>query len=579
MRRHPIAFFCSALLIACMASEVVPKAVAQTPAARPNVLFILVDDLATSLGCYGNEVVKTPNIDRLAGGGTVFEAAYTQYPVCNPSRTCLLSGRRPETTRVFSQITPPRARVGNVAFLPEHFGRQGYFTAGVGKIAHPGFEETVAWDSYQPIEYPEDDNSEADDGLLSWSVTDNPDEAEPDGVAARMAVDVMERRDDRPFFLAVGFRRPHAPFVAPRKYFDLYDPEAIPLPGAPPNDLDDVPRVAVRDKLESPRWNTPPAEQRQLIAAYFACVSFMDAQVGVLLEALDRLGIADETIVVFTSDHGFHLGEHGGIWGKGTLFEEDIRVPLVVAGPGATPARSRGLVETVDIYPTLADLCGLPIPDGLEGTSFAPLLGDPNREWKRAAFSTVRKGGVMGKSVRTEKYRYTQWGTRHEAELYDLEADPHEFVNLARDPDSTGVAASMRQTLRAGWRAALPRKELEIGDGSRIACMHIGGCSTRSGSGCTRWCAPECRRMRVGRLRDARRMSLPFGDMRLGRGAPRADSAAGTRLAPWKGPASPPSDEPALFSAGLPPVNRRRPRTCVQGRIPTSVVRTDVGRA
>jgi iduronate 2-sulfatase len=425
-----------------------------SPSAPPNVLFILVDDLSTDLGCYGNSVVKTPNIDRLAGRGTLFEAACTQYPVCNPSRTCLLSGRRPETTGVYWQTTSPRTNLQGVAFLPEHFSRQGYFTAGVGKITHPGFEDTLSWDSYELIDYPE--TGDADDGLLSWSSSSGPDEDEPDGVAARHAVRIMEQRDGRPFFLAVGFRRPHQPFIAPRSYFDLYEPSSIVLPSAPPTDLADVPRVAVRDHLESPRWNTPPDEQRRLIAAYYACVSFLDAQVGVLLDALDRLGLADDTIVVFTSDHGFHLGEHGGIWGKGTLFDEAIRVPLIVARPGAAAARSSRLVETVDLYPTLAELGGLPMPEGVEGTSFAPLLDDPTREWKRGAFTTMRKGSVFGKSVRTERYRYTEWGSKRKAELYDLVQDPHEFVNLARRSDQGGLLKSMRRTLRAGWRAALP---------------------------------------------------------------------------------------------------------------------------
>jgi uncharacterized sulfatase len=448
----------SVLLIAAWGhSGHAPTSAARAAGAPPNVLFILVDDLATTLGCYGNAAVRTPNVDRLAARGTLFETACNQYPVCNPSRTCLLSGRRPETTRVSSQSTSPRAHLGGVAFLPEHFARNGYFTAGVGKVAHPGFESTISWDSYRPVDYPEDGGGGRDDGLLVYRATEGPDEAEPDGVAARLAVEVMERRDGRPFFLAVGLRRPHPPFIAPRKYFDLYDPREIALPAAPPNDLEDVPRVAVGDKLDSPRWAMPPDEQRRLAAAYYACVSFMDAQVGVLLDALDRLGIADETVVVFTSDHGYHLGEHGGLWGKGTLFEEGVRVPLVVARPGDGAARSRRLVEMVDLYPTLAELCGLPAPEGLEGTSFAPLLDAPDREWKRAAFATMRKGGALAKSVRTERYRFTRWGAGHGAELYDLENDPREFRNLAGDPRYADVVRTMRATLRAGWRAARPQ--------------------------------------------------------------------------------------------------------------------------
>jgi uncharacterized sulfatase len=464
MRRKVTAFFCAALLATCSTLVRAPQAAAGVPVAQPNVLFIVVDDLATTLGCYGNGVVRTPNIDRLADRGVLFESACAQYPLCNPSRTCLLSGRRPGTTRVFAQPTSPRAYLGNAAFLPEHFARNGYVAGGVGKIAHHGHEETLTWDWFRFINYPEYIDDDDGDGLLSWSVSDKPDDEEPDGIAARLAVNFLERHSDGPFFLTVGFRRPHAPFIAPRSYFDLYDPNAIALPSAPPGDLDDVPRVAVRYHLESPRWNTPHDEQRQLIAAYYACVSFVDAQVGLLLDALDRLGLAGETIVVLTSDHGFHLGEHGGLWAKGTLFEEAVRVPLIVARPNTAPARSPRLVESVDIYPTLADLCGLPIPHGLEGTSLVPLLDEPNLEWKPAAFTTVkREEGVMGRSVRTEKYRYTEWGSPREAELYDLDADPQQFVNLARTPAYAEIAASMRRTLRAGWRAARPRPDAELG--------------------------------------------------------------------------------------------------------------------
>jgi uncharacterized sulfatase len=228
------------------------------------------------------------------------------------------------------------------------------------------------------------------------------------------------------------------------------------LPASPADDLADVPRVAVRDKVNSPRWGTPADEQRRLLAAYYACVSFVDAQVGVLLDALDRLGIADETVVVLTADHGFHRGEHGGIWGKGTLFEESLRVPLLVARPGAGPARTSRLVETVDVFPTLAELCGLPAESELEGTSLAPLLDAPDRAWKSAVFAAVRKGRVLAKSVRTERYRYTDWGKGRGRELYDLAEDPGQFTNLAAKPRHAATVASMRRLLRSGWRAAVP---------------------------------------------------------------------------------------------------------------------------
>ena len=233
---------------------------------------------------------------------------------------------------------------------------------------------------------------------------------------------------DEPFLIAAGFHRPHTPYLAPRRYFDLHPPASVSLPFVPDGDLDDVPRQAVS---HTPIERLSDGEKRQLVAAYAACVSFVDAQVKVILDAIDRAGLGDRTIVVVVSDHGYQLGEHG-LWRKKTLYEVSDRIPLIVRAPGVRPATSGRLVELVDLYPTLAELCGLPGPDGLEGTSFAPLLSEPDRAWKRAAFTDVRRGRSVGRSVRTERYRYTDWGGGAE-ELYDHEADPTEFTNLAGD--------------------------------------------------------------------------------------------------------------------------------------------------
>jgi uncharacterized sulfatase len=269
------------------------------------------------------------------------------------------------------------------------------------------------------------------------------------------AVELLGQKRDKPFFIAVGFHRPHVPLHAPRKYFDLYPKDKLKFPHEPAGHVADIPRLALtRQPLRD------PDKRREMTQGYYACVSFMDAQVGVVLDALDRLKLKDDTIVVFLSDHGWHLGEHGGLMAKLTLFDESARVPLIVRVPGGKAgAASPRLVELVDLYPTLADLCGLPIPDGLEGTSFAPLLADPDRAWKKAAYTVVaRTGGVLGRAVHTEHYRYTEWGGPDAAELYDLKADPHEYVNLVKDAKHAEAVKELRQLLKDGWKSAVPAK-------------------------------------------------------------------------------------------------------------------------
>ncbi len=437
-----------------------------------NVLFIAVDDLNNDLGCYGDPIARTPNIDRLAARGVRFDRAYCQYPLCNPTRTSLLSGRRPDTTRILDNNSPPRTYLKDVVFLPEHFRAQGYFTARVGKIAHGKFEDAVKWDvSENARPGPAasavrrrdrrlgGQQGRAADGTLNleWQPTDNKDDDEPDGNTARRIAQLLEQNKDRTFFIAAGFHKPHLPWVAPKKYFDMFPPEKMPLPQVPPDDTKDIPSIALPNSFRRDVGMTDD-QKRKAKAAYYACVSFMDAQVGVVLDALDRLKLVEKTIVVFWGDHGFHLGEHYGLWRKMSLFEESARVPLIVAVPWKQGgAASPRLVEFVDIYPTLTELCGLPVPDGLEGASFVSLLSEPNRPWKKAAFTVVARGrGILGRTVRTERYRYTEWGGEKYSELYDHRTDPHEYTNLAGDPIFTKTLAELRSLLKAGWRAALP---------------------------------------------------------------------------------------------------------------------------
>lgn len=426
------------------------------PPRKLNVLFIGVDDLNTNLGCYGHPVVKSPNIDRLAARGVRFERAYCQYPLCNPSRTSLLSGRRPDTTHVYLDGVPARTHLDGVDMLPEYFRRLGYFTGHVGKIGG-----AARWDVSVKAGHVDKEGGPL---KLEWRATKNKDEDEPDGHTARQVVRLLEQHKGKPFFIAAGFGKPHLPFVAPQKYFDLYPPAQIVLPKEPADVRKNVPPIA----FDRHKGDTVLTEQqkKEATAAYYACISFMDAQLGVLLDALDRLDLWDSTVVVLWSDHGFHLGEHGGLWRKAKLFEECARVPFIVAAPGKLKGVvSPRLVELVDLYPTLTQLCSLPSPKGLEGTSIVPLLEDPKQPWKKAAFIQVAHGrnhDVMGRSVRTERYRYTEWDEGKQGlELYDHINDPHEFINLANEPKHADTVAEMRQLLRDGWQKAAPKAPVE----------------------------------------------------------------------------------------------------------------------
>jgi uncharacterized sulfatase len=331
---------------------------------------------------------------------------------------------------VWSNADPPRPLLAGAVPLQEHFRAQGYSTTRLGKIYHGPFEEQFRWDVAE-------DAPEAKEGEVSDEeafdarviATDRDDAAEPDGRTARRAAELLEASPSaRPFFLAVGFLRPHGPWMAPRRYFDMYPPAQVTLPRQHAGDLDDVPRAALKRGAEP---SIPPGRRQEALAAYYASVTFMDAQLGVLLDALDRRGLWERTVVVFVSDHGIQRGEHG-LWRKNMLFEESTRVPLIVAAPGmARPgASTAALVEMVDVYPTLVDVAGVPAPSPLDGRSLRPLLDDPAAAFKDAVFSVSSRGRRLARSVRTAQYRYTWWRP-DAAELYDHAADPEEIRNLA----------------------------------------------------------------------------------------------------------------------------------------------------
>lgn len=479
---------------------------------RPNVLFIAVDDLRPDLGCYGHPDAKTPNIDALAKRGMVFRRAYCQQAVCSPSRTSLLTGLRPDSTKVYDLVTHFRTTIPDVVTLPQHFKEQGYCTVGLGKIYHGGLDDAKSWSqphkngSAPGYVLPENQQrivagraqakaagkkgkalNRAGRGA-ALEMADVPDNAYHDGSLAEMAVAKLSelKAQDQPFFLAVGFLKPHLPFNAPQKYFDLYDPAKLKLAGNPFRPQD-APPFAITDFGELRQYYGIPKEgpieeeqARQLVHAYRAATSYTDANIGRVLAEIDRLGLTENTIVVLWGDHGWKLGEHSG-WCKHTCVENDTRSTLILAAPRASGERKLPdekqpedeqsrfcdrLVEFVDVYPTLCDLAGLPLPTHLQGTSMKPLLSDPSRLWKSAAFSQyprVHQGQqLMGYALRTDRYRYVQWQDRKTGvvasqELYDHQADPAENENIAVRAANADLLKKLSAQLAAGWEEARPK--------------------------------------------------------------------------------------------------------------------------
>jgi len=426
-------------------------AAAQTAPAR-NVLLISVDDLNCDLGCYGHPLVQSPHIDRLARHGVRFDRAYCQYPVCNPSRTSLLSGFYPEATRVLNNTTDPRTQVKS-KFLPEYLRSNGYYTARVGKLYHDGMDGASDWDhASNPRGTAKVATGEGRNltggkfAYFEWRASEAPEEEHPDAQTALEVSNLLADKRSKPFFIACGFRKPHDKYIAPKKYFDLYPLESIPGAVGPADDAADIPPAAFPQRDLKLGYE----EGREFRRAYWACVSFMDAQVGKVLGALERNGLAQSTLVIFFSDHGLHLGEHGW-WNKVALWERTTRVPLIVSGPGVPSSgeRSEAIVELLDLYPTITSWAGLRLPAAMPGKS---LLAPASN---RAAYTVVLRGEKLGRALRTDRYRYVEWDEgRLGAELYDHASDPLELRNVADDPDYRDRRAELRKWLSEKTRAA-----------------------------------------------------------------------------------------------------------------------------
>lgn len=423
---------------------------AVSSAVRPNVLLIMVDDLRDFGGAFTKEVVKTPNLDRLRARGMTFERAYVQYSVCNPSRSSLMAGLRAEQTGIVGNDIRLRQTMPDVVTLPQLCKEAGWQSHAFGKLFHLGggrdtearqqwMDAGRSWSTAQAFEATEAgrkilEGRDVTGGALKWcqwGATDGTDDDQPDGQIAAATVAMIEQIGDASWFIGCGFMKPHDPFVAPKKYFDLYTPDSLTI-WSDPADIDAVRKESVGfGGLGTAFSKFTPQEWRELFRAYCACTSFMDAQLGRVLDVLDRNNLWDKTIVIFVGDHGYHTGERQW-WNKNTLFERSCRAPLVIAAPGMKGGQTtRSLVEFVDLYPTVVDLCGMKMPHTGAGVSLRPVLANPAASVKDAAFTLITRGDKLhGQSVRTARWRLTRWSDG-QTELYDHDTDPEEIHEVS----------------------------------------------------------------------------------------------------------------------------------------------------
>ena len=458
-----VVLFC---LFSCSESQknnkIEPELISHTRE-KMNVLFIIADDLNCDLGSYGNSVVKTPNIDRLAEMGVLFENAHNQYPLCGPSRASFMTGMYTNQTKITENNMNLRNSVPDVITLGQRFRQQGYQSVRIGKVFHydnpsaigtSGNDDIYSWDqTVNP--YGRDKIEEYKintlkprryGGTLSWLAADGKDEEQTDGIGASEAIKKLDdfAMSNTPFFLTVGFFRPHTPFVAPKKYFDLYDREKIEIPKISSDYLATLPEPAVKSiRAKKNQLNLEKELAQEIKEAYYSTISFVDAQVGRLLDHLKSSGLDKNTIVVFTSDHGYHMGEHGH-WQKQTLFDNATRIPLIISFPNMKNKGgiSKSPVELIDLYPTLMDLTGINIPEHVVGKSLEPLMKNLKASVRGSALTRWRKGY----SIKTKRFRLTKWGSNGELgyELYDHKNDKKELINLARNQDYNEIMDSLK---------------------------------------------------------------------------------------------------------------------------------------
>lgn len=474
MKPMPSPFYKRTYLTSLLLTTIISITCAQKPARDYNVLFIISDDLtATAVSAYGNKVCQTPNIDQLAAEGVMFTKAYCQYPVCGPSRASFMSGYYPHATTTFGYVSG-RAHIGDERKTwSQVFKEEGYRTARVSKIFHMGVpkdieqgtdgtDDPASWHEKYNSQGPEwraegeaelvqgnpDGTIERKGGNVMTIVkADGDDLAHSDGKTAEKACELIRKYKNERFFLAVGMVRPHVPFVAPKSYFHPYPYADIILPKKVENDWDDIPKRGI-NYVTSVNGEMSIEQQQKAVAAYYASVSFMDEQVGKVLKTLEEEGLTDNTIVIFTSDHGFHLGEHD-FWMKVSLHEESVRVPLIIKVPGKKPAVSQSFAELLDLYPTVAELAGLDYSEHLQGKSLVKVLDEPDHKVRDMAFSVSQGGRTF--LLRTDRWAYIQYDedAKSGMELFDMKVDPQQYTNLAYDPDHLEVVEAFQQKLKA----------------------------------------------------------------------------------------------------------------------------------
>lgn len=465
-------------------------------AERPNILFIASDDMRPQLGCYGDTTVKSPNIDRLAARGMVFERSYVQQALCSPSRISMLSGRYPATTKIWEIGRTLRTTMPDITTMPQHFKDNGYHTRSIGKIYHVGIDDDASWTipaahgakprhsketaaavqqfladaKAKGITIPQKGKGSRQSAVPPFEAVDCADDDLLDGDAANMGIAQLRehaKSPDKPFFLAVGFANPHVPWISPKKYWDLYDPAKFTLATNEflPKYAPDFAATSGQDfrwYRGVPEGDLPEAYKRQCLHGYFAAISYVDAQVGRLLDALEETGLAKNTIVVFWSDHGYYMGEHTWWGAKHNNYEGATRNCFIVATPGMKTAGSKtqALAQAVDIAPTLTELCGLPTHSGFQGRSLRPVLDDPAAVVNDAAFSWYPKAGWLGVAMRTDKWRFVEWtkpGEQPARELYNMVNDPQCDLNVADKPEHE----KMLQTLSNRLRERFPVQEFK----------------------------------------------------------------------------------------------------------------------